>query len=151
MATFEILGPVMIGPSSSHTAGVCRIALTARELFNDVPKRAEVRFYGSLAATGRGHRSGDAAIAGLLGFYPDNEEVARGRKILAEMLAQRKGFPVSLIEIRELPPSWHPNTMSISLFGDSMISYFFIRAASIGGGSIRIEEVVQGDHHELES
>ena len=65
---FDILGPVMVGPSSSHTAGAVRIGMVARQLFGRQPERAEVYLHGSFAATGKGHGTDRALIAGLLGM-----------------------------------------------------------------------------------
>ena len=69
---FDILGPVMVGPSSSHTAGAARIGYTARQLFGESVKKAEVYLHGSFAATGKGHGTDRAIIAGLLGMKPDD-------------------------------------------------------------------------------
>ena len=68
---FDILGPIMVGPSSSHTAGAVRIGYTARQLFGEPVKKAEVYLHGSFAATGEGHGTDKAIIAGLLGMKPD--------------------------------------------------------------------------------
>jgi L-serine dehydratase len=152
---FEVCGPVMIGPSSSHTAGVARIAYLTRKMYGTEPDRAVVSFYGSLAATWKGHGSGDAVIAGLLGIPPEDERLSRGAGILRDMQMTGEGFPIEIKTAPELPPSWHPNTLVIELFGgdtavpegeekpparDSANS-LIIRAASIGGGSIRIDEI----------
>ena len=69
---FDILGPVMVGPSSSHTAGAVRIGLIARQLFGRQPDKAEVYLHGSFAATGKGHGTDKALVAGLLGMKPDD-------------------------------------------------------------------------------
>jgi L-serine dehydratase len=161
---FDICGPVMIGPSSSHTAGAARIAFLTRRMFGGPPKQAIVSFYGSLASTWKGHGSGDAVIAGLLGIPPEDERLSRGGAILREAQARGEGFPVEIKSIPDLPPSWHPNTLSIELRGgDASISAsptaasltppatsaetpagrnrLIVRAASIGGGSIRLDEV----------
>ena len=145
---FEICGPVMIGPSSSHTAGVARIAFLTRKMFGEKPQRAQVRFYGSLASTWKGHGSGDAAIAGLLGIPPEDERLNRGSAILKEEIALGTGFPIKIEAIHELPPSWHPNTIIINLEGapessgpESGDKRLKIRASSVGGGSIRIDEI----------
>ena len=150
VSLFEIFGPVMIGPSSSHTAGVARIAWLARKMFGSVPGKVIIRFYGSLAATWKGHGSGDAAIAGLLGINPEDENLNRGREKLRELQAQGQGFSEELITMPDLPPSWHPNTLVLELFGreNPAIDRLTIRAASIGGGSICINEI-NGYHVEL--
>ena len=69
---FDILGPVMVGPSSSHTAGAVRIGLVGRQLFGQQPDKAVVYLHGSFAATGKGHGTDRALIAGLLGMRPDD-------------------------------------------------------------------------------
>ena len=69
---FDILGPVMVGPSSSHTAGAARIGMVARQLFGRQPEKAEVILHGSFAATGKGHGTDRALIAGLLVFLITN-------------------------------------------------------------------------------
>jgi L-serine dehydratase len=152
---FEICGPVMIGPSSSHTAGVARIAYLTYKMYGTEPGRATVSFYGSLAATWKGHGSGDAVIAGLLGIPPEDERLSRGAEILRNMQMMGEGFPIEIKSVAELPPSWHPNTLVIELFSDNEkgreegdkppvrdpADSLIIRAASIGGGSIRIDEI----------
>jgi L-serine dehydratase len=156
---FEIFGPVMIGPSSSHTAGVARIAFLARKMFGP-PAEALIRFYGSLASTWKGHGSGDAVIAGLLGIPPEDERLFRGRELLEELRKEGKGFAARILPVNELPPSWHPNTLSIELSGKPGVpatspspaslsggvkaageARLTIRGSSIGGGSIRIDEI----------
>ncbi|MDR2485254.1 MAG: L-serine ammonia-lyase, iron-sulfur-dependent subunit beta [Treponema sp.] len=148
VSLFEIFGPVMIGPSSSHTAGVGRISFLTRKIFGSAPQKAGIHFYGSLASTWKGHASGDAAIAGLLGIPPEDERLFQGRGILKELQAQGKGFPVEIKTVSELPPSWHPNTVVLELTGtppaegpSSISHHLRIRASSIGGGSIRIDEI----------
>jgi L-serine dehydratase len=149
---FEIFGPVMIGPSSSHTAGVARIAFLARKMFGP-PEEALIRFYGSLASTWEGHGSADAVIAGLLGIPPEDERLFRGRELLEELRKEGRGFAARILPQDELPPSWHPNTLVISLKGRAPAPQppalqppgperqLTIRASSIGGGSICIDEI----------
>ncbi|MFA6505590.1 MAG: L-serine ammonia-lyase, iron-sulfur-dependent subunit beta [Treponemataceae bacterium] len=139
VSIFDILGPVMIGPSSSHTAGVARIAFLTRKMFGRKPDQATVRFYGSLAATYRGHGSDKAVVAGLLGVSPEDERLSRGLELAAEALASGEGFPIDIIAEPAEPAPWHPNTVVIDLkAGDEKLR---VRAASVGGGAIRIDEI----------
>ncbi|MDR0670300.1 MAG: ACT domain-containing protein [Treponema sp.] len=153
---FEIFGPVMIGPSSSHTAGVARIAFLARKMFGVPPEQALVRFYGSLASTWEGHGSADAVAAGLLAIPPEDERLFRGREFLEELRKEGKGFALRIVPVNGLPPSWHPNTLVIELSGPPPASAaspasaspgaggearLTIRGSSIGGGSIRVDEI----------
>ena len=144
VSLFEIFGPVMIGPSSSHTAGVVRIAWLVRKMFNAVPGKVIIRFYGSLAATWKGHGSGDAVIAGLLGISPEDEDLSRGMDKLKELQAQGQGFAEEIITMPDLPFSWHPNTLVLELYqgqDNCETDCLSIRASSIGGGQILINEI----------
>jgi L-serine dehydratase len=108
-------------------------------MFGKRPDRALVRFYGSLAATYRGHGSDKAVAAGLLGISPEDERLSRGLELAAEASASGEGFPIDIISERIEPAPWHPNTVVIELSaGEDVLR---IRAASVGGGAIRIEEV----------
>jgi len=73
----DIIGPIMVGPSSSHTAGALRIASTARTLFGEQPERVVLTLYGSFAATGSGHGTDKALVAGILGLETDDPQVAQ--------------------------------------------------------------------------
>ena len=75
MNLFDILGPIMVGPSSSHTAGAVRIGVMARSLLGQEPKAASLLLHGSFASTGEGHGTHQALIAGLLGLAPDDSRV----------------------------------------------------------------------------
>ena len=72
MGVFDIIGPVMIGPSSSHTAGAARLGRLARYLLGESPIKADITFYGSFAQTYRGHGTDRACVAGLLNWAPDD-------------------------------------------------------------------------------
>jgi L-serine dehydratase len=131
---FDMLGPVMIGPSSSHTAGVARIAFLARKILPSHLDRARVSFYGSLARTYRGHGSDKAAIAGLLGILPEDERLA-----FAPELAKREGLEVEIVPVFDGPERYHPNTVVLELFsGDRRLR---VRGASVGGGEILLQSV----------
>ena len=103
MRLFDVLGPVMIGPSSSHTAGAARIGRTARQLLGEAPVRADIGLYGSFATTGRGHGTDRAIVAGLLGMKPDDPRLPD-----SFALAKEAGLDFSIhpVELR----SAHPNT-----------------------------------------
>src|SRR5262245_25378445 len=75
VSLLDIIGPVMVGPSSSHTAGACRLGLLARCLVGGTPQRARVELHGSFARTGEGHGTDKAIVAGLMGFRPDDERI----------------------------------------------------------------------------
>ena len=99
VSLLDIIGPVMVGPSSSHTAGACRIGLFARALAGGPPERAKVELHGSFARTGVGHGTDRAIAGGLLGFEPDDERL-RGSLELAEggglAITEIDGFPVDI-------------------------------------------------------
>ena len=75
MNIFDIVGPVMVGPSSSHTAGAVRIGFVSRKLLGEPITKVKLLLYGSFLATGKGHGTDRALIAGLLGMLPDDERV----------------------------------------------------------------------------
>ena len=84
VSLFDILGPVMIGPSSSHTAGACRLGLLARNLVGGTPEAARIELHGSFARTGEGHGTDKAIVGGLLGFRPDDERLREALEIADE-------------------------------------------------------------------
>jgi L-serine dehydratase len=131
---FDLFGPVMIGPSSSHTAGVARIAYLARSILGARPDRARVSFYGSLARTFRGHGSDKAAIAGLLGILPDDERLG-----FAPELAAREGMEVEIVPVLEGPERYHPNTVALELRAGAR--RLRVRGASVGGGEILLQSI----------
>ncbi|MBF1128272.1 MAG: L-serine ammonia-lyase, iron-sulfur-dependent, subunit beta, partial [Dialister invisus] len=90
MGIFDIIGPIMIGPSSSHTAGAARIGKIAREILNDEPVSAEITLYGSFATTGKGHGTDKALVAGLMGYAPDSGTIRD-----AITTAEERGLSVS--------------------------------------------------------
>ena len=127
---FDILGPVMVGPSSSHTAGAARIGMIARQLFGRQPEKAAVYLHGSFAATGKGHGTDKALIAGLLGMKPDDMRIPDSFEI-----AKEEGMEF-IIEPREIKEA-HPNTAQIIMEAEG-VNTMKIQAYSIGGGRIRV-------------
>ena len=130
---FDILGPVMVGPSSSHTAGAVRIGSMARTLLGDEPVEARIHLHGSFAETGPGHGTDRALLAGLLGMKPDDLRIPN-----AYEEANRAGMAYSFrtVELRDA----HPNTALLELTGKSG-KQLTLQASSIGGGAIVVNKI----------
>ncbi|AKU27667.1 L-serine ammonia-lyase, iron-sulfur-dependent subunit beta [Geobacillus sp. DSP4a] len=131
-SVFDIIGPVMVGPSSSHTAGAARIGLVARKLFGRQPEWARISFYGSFAETYRGHGTDVAIVAGLLGFDTFDDRIPD-----ALAIAQAAGMDVSFSAEEAIPH--HPNTARVRI-GDGKGELELV-GVSIGGGKIEIIEL----------
>ncbi len=127
-----MIGPVMIGPSSSHTAGACRIGLVSRFLLGHAPTEARIGLHASFAKTGRGHGTHLALVAGLLGFAPDDPRLPR-----AFEEAKAAGLAVTFedVDLGDV----HPNTARIDLSGGG--SDVSVVASSTGGGVIHVGRV----------
>jgi len=130
---FDILGPVMVGPSSSHTAGAVRIGRMARTLLGGNVAKAEIGLHGSFAETGQGHGTDRALIAGLLGLQPDDLNIPRSFELAAER-GMKFGFHV--IQLREA----HPNTAVLEVENEAG-KQLQLQAASTGGGRIRVDRL----------
>lgn len=130
---FDILGPIMVGPSSSHTAGAVRIGLVGRKLLGVQPERARIYLHGSFAATGQGHGTDRGIVAGLLGMQPDDMRIPDSYEI-----AGSRGMAFQ-IEKRELRDA-HPNTALMVLEAEG-VQPLQIQACSIGGGRIRVTKL----------
>lgn len=134
MNLFDILGPVMVGPSSSHTAGAVRIGRIARRLLGeDTPAWAQIGLSGSFAATGHGHGTDRAIVAGLLGMQPSDERIA-----VSFDVARQEGMAFSFS--RATLPGEHPNTARLALTGRSGKTLTIV-ASSLGGGRIMVVEM----------
>ena len=133
MNIMDIIGPVMVGPSSSHTAGAVKIGQISRKLLAEPVRQAEIYFHGSFLATGKGHGTDRALIAGLLGLAVDDENIPDSFA-LAEK--QHLSFSIHGIDLGDA----HPNTVKMKLTGESGRTLEIV-AASIGGGQIRICEI----------
>ncbi|MHA1595242.1 MAG: L-serine ammonia-lyase, iron-sulfur-dependent subunit beta [Candidatus Baldrarchaeia archaeon] len=147
-SVFEIIGPVMVGPSSSHTAGAVRIGRLARELLGDRPVYAKIVLHGSFAETYRGHGTDRAIVAGLLGFAPDDERIRD-----AFSHAKREGLKFEIVTA-DLGEEYHPNTAKITLRGEKGETIEVV-GSSIGGGHVEIVEIngflvsISGTYHTL--
>ncbi|HWQ75357.1 MAG TPA: L-serine ammonia-lyase, iron-sulfur-dependent subunit beta [Syntrophomonas sp.] len=132
VSLFDVIGPVMIGPSSSHTAGAARLGNIARRICGQDFERAEFLLHGSFARTGKGHGTEKALLGGVMGFKPSDERI---KDSLA--LAERQGLAFSFAEA-DLGDR-HPNSVKIILHtGTSECS---VIGSSIGGGKILINEI----------
>lgn len=130
---FDMMGPVMIGPSSSHTAGAARIGNMGRTLLGEEVARADIGLHGSFAETGFGHGTDRALLAGLLGMKPDDLRIPN-----AYEEANRAGMAYSFrtVELRDA----HPNTALLELTGKSG-KKLTLQASSIGGGTIVVNKI----------
>lgn len=133
MNVFDIVGPIMVGPSSSHTAGAVKIGRIARELLGEEPRDVTVKFHGSFASTYKGHGTDRAIIAGLMAMTPDDLQVRNSLE-----LVEKAGFNFKF-ETAEIKNS-HPNTVLIEVTGISGKEVKII-GSSIGGGNIVIKHI----------
>ncbi len=144
---FDIAGPIMVGPSSSHTAGAVRLGAMARIILGEPPVAAHIKLHGSFAQTYRGHGTDKALVGGLLGFAPDDERI---REALSLAAGQGLKFTFSTVDL----PDVHPNTAVLVLTGASGQTRQVV-GASVGGGNIVITRIdgypvrVTGQYHTL--
>ena len=147
-SVFEVIGPIMIGPSSSHTAAAVRIGLISRAILGEPVTSALVQLHGSYALTGKGHGTDKALIAGLLGFDAADERIRD-----ALTLAQKQGIKVEFHKV-DLGDDYHPNTVRLLIAGETG-AHFEITAVSVGGGNISVIELnglqiqLSGEYHTL--
>jgi L-serine dehydratase len=149
VSLLDIIGPVMVGPSSSHTAGACRLGLLARCLVGGTPQRAQIELHGSFARTGEGHGTDKAIVAGLMGFRPDDERI---RDALG--IAERDGLDYRFEKTKLGDETEvHPNSARITLERDDRKSVMV--GASLGAGRVRVTEIdgypveVSGNYHTI--
>jgi L-serine dehydratase len=147
VSLLDIIGPVMVGPSSSHTAGACRLGLLARGLVGGTPERAKIELHGSFARTGEGHGTDKAIVAGLMGFRPDDDRIRNALEI-----AEREGLGYKF-EKTTIDEDAHPNTVRISLErGDRSATMV---GSSLGAGRVLVTEIdgfpveVSGNYHTI--
>ena len=149
VSLLDIIGPVMVGPSSSHTAGACRLGLLARCLVGGTPERARIELHGSFARTGEGHGTDKAIVGGLMGFRPDDERI---REALG--IAEREGLDyrfekTTLGEENEI----HPNTVRITVERGDRTAVMV--GSSLGAGRVLVTEIdgypveVTGNYHTI--
>ena len=132
MQLFDIIGPVMVGPSSSHTAGAVKIGYVARKLLGEPVKSAEILLYGSFDATGKGHGTDRALVAGLMGMNPDDARIPDSLKLACDQGIEIKFGSISLKEA-------HPNSVLLKLEGENR--RLEIVGESLGGSIINIASI----------
>jgi L-serine dehydratase len=133
VSLLDIIGPVMVGPSSSHTAGACRLGLLARGLVGGTPHRARIELHGSFARTGEGHGTDKAIVGGLMGFRPDDERLRTSLEI-----AEREGLDYRF-EKTTIAEDAHPNTVRMSVERGDRRSV--MTGASLGAGRVLVTEI----------
>lgn len=145
---FDIIGPVMIGPSSSHTAGAARLGKMARTILGEQPAEAQIELHGSFAQTYRGHGTDKALTAGLLGFTTDDVRIKDALSSATDL-----GLSITFKTV-DLGDNAHPNTAVFYLTGTSGRKVKVV-GSSTGGGNIKITEIdgydveLTGEYHTL--
>ena len=123
---FDILGPRMVGPSSSHTAGACRLGYVVQAIVGGAPDEAVIGLHGSFAMTGEGHGTRPAILGGLLGFRPDDPRIRDSQRLASEAGLEAR------FELVDLGEQAHPNTAQFAVRrGDDRMQ---VTGCSIGGG-----------------
>ena len=134
MDLMDVIGPVMIGPSSSHTAGAVRLGLLAASILGEKPVKAEIELHGSFAQTYRGHGTDLALLAGLMGWLPDDARIPE-----AGTFAEKNGLEYSFTKVN-LGELAHPNTVRFKLVGENG-AVCQVTGSSIGGGQVSVTEI----------
>ena len=137
-SVFDIIGPIMVGPSSSHTAGALALGKAAAQLFGMIPKKITIHYYESFADTHLGHGTDFAILGGILGLNADDPMLPKA----VEMAASQQ-IAVSFFEEKDPSPVGHPNTARMILERDDL--RIVATGSSIGGGSIELNAVEIGD------
>ena len=131
---FDIIGPIMIGPSSSHTAGALAIGLAARKLFGGTPEKIVIKYYESFADTHKGHGTDFAIIGGILGLAADDANVTQSIE-----LAEEQGIEIQFLEMSEESPVKHANTACVTL--SDATHEIHLTGISVGGGTIEVKYI----------
>ena len=134
MGILDVIGPIMIGPSSSHTAGAAKIGFLVRLIYGKPIQNVEITLYNSFAKTGKGHGTDKAIIGGLLGMKMDDEKIPYSFDV-----AKEKGLEFHIL--REQDPEKHPNEAKIDIVDTASSKIFSVSGYSIGGGNAKIVEI----------
>lgn len=139
-SVFDVIGPVMIGPSSSHTAGAVAIGQAGNKLLGGILDSADIYYYESFARTHQGHGTDYAIVGGLMGFATDDLRVPK-----ALTIAKNKGIKVTFHEESGDSPIDHPNTaICVLKKADREIK---LSACSVGGGVIEVRDILMDGFH----
>lgn len=147
ISAFDIIGPIMVGPSSSHTAGAVRLGRLGRAILGGRPDSALLGLHGSFARTGKGHGTDRALVAGLLGMHTDDSRIRDSLQ-----LARQAGMDVSFRTV-DLGEDAHPNSVQMVLRRGAQ--QHEIVGASVGGGMVEVRAIdnydisLTGEHEAL--
>ena len=136
MNIFDIIGPVMIGPSSSHTAGAVRLGRVANKLLQSEPKDIKIELSGSFAKTYKGHGTDRALLGGIMGFSTDDTRIRESFRI-----ADERGLEFQFI-VNDTETDIYPNTVDIRMENEAG-QVMTVRGESLGGGKVRIVRINQ--------
>ncbi|MEY8354451.1 L-serine ammonia-lyase, iron-sulfur-dependent subunit beta [Lachnospiraceae bacterium 54-53] len=134
ISIFDVIGPNMVGPSSSHTAGAVAIALLVKKMVNGPMKKVEFVLYGSFAKTYKGHGTDRALLGGILGFETDDLRIRDSFR-----LAEEYGLDYSF-RVDEKETEVHPNTVEIHVYSEGSVT-MSVRGVSLGGGKVKIVRI----------
>ena len=129
---YDVIAPVMIGPSSSHTAGAVRLGLLARNIYKNVPKKVIFKLYNSYAHTGKGHGTEKGLLAGVLGLKVDDRQI---KDIFNSDIAKSIEYEFEYCDNFK----YHPNAVDMTFIGED--SQMFISGESVGAGEIAIRQI----------
>jgi L-serine dehydratase len=133
VSLLDIIGPIMVGPSSSHTAGACRLGLLARALVGGTPHTARIELHGSFARTGEGHGTDKAIAGGLMGFRPDDERLRTALEIAEQEHLDYRFEKTTISE------EAHPNTVRMTVEREGRSSVMV--GSSLGAGRVVVTEI----------
>lgn len=137
-SVFDIVGPVMVGPSSSHTAGAAKLGFAAGKLLPTRPDQIQIDYYESFAKTHAGHGTDFAIVAGILGMETNDPRLPESLDLVHDL-----GIPVQINEMQTPSPLGHPNTAQLTLWaGQKKVSLW---GDSIGGGKIEVKQIQLGE------
>lgn len=135
ISVFDVIGPNMVGPSSSHTAGAASIALLTKKMIGEDVRRIKFTLYGSFAKTYKGHGTDRALVGGILGFETDDERIRDSFE-----LARAAGLDFVFESAAEEDDDIHPNTVDMEVEGVSG-RVLYVRGESLGGGKVRLTRI----------